>query len=55
MFKPLLALFVFCEWAVHTYSSTHKKTKFISLSRSLKHYKKYTYTLITGERYGTYN
>ena len=25
----------FLKWAVHTYSSTHKKTKFISLSRSL--------------------
>ena len=29
--KPLLALSVFCEWAVHTYSSTHKK-------RNLSHF-----------------
>ena len=31
VFKPLLALSVFCEWAVHTYSSTHKK-------RNLSHF-----------------
>ena len=35
MFKPLLALFVFCSGAVPSYSSHSQNTKFISLSQSL--------------------
>ena len=39
MFKPFLALFVFCSGAVPTYSSHSQNTKFISLSRSLTAYR----------------
>ena len=35
VFKPLLALFVFCSGAVPMYSSHSQNTKFISLSQSL--------------------
>ena len=42
---PFLALSVFCEWAVHTYSSTHKKTEFISLSRSLSTCRNFKFNL----------
>ena len=35
VFKPLLALSVFCKRAVPMYSSVYKKTEFISLSQSL--------------------
>ena len=35
MFKPLLALSVFCSGAVPTYSTRSQNTKFISLSQSL--------------------
>ena len=40
MFKPLLALFVFCSGAVPMYSSHSQNTKFISLSQSLPAFRK---------------
>mgnify|MGYP004454713971 CR=1 FL=1 len=49
--KPLLALSVFCEWAVHTYSSTHKKrnlSHFLEVSQRVEIYN-WTFSTRWGE------